>query len=103
MSVTVENGAVVDITILEQNDTPNFFERAKEIINDIINTQSLDVDAVSQATYSSIGIVNAVNNALESSVTSGELEQNKTELPQNHHFGDGNKKGGPGKSGNKLY
>ncbi|MDO5381110.1 MAG: FMN-binding protein [Eubacteriales bacterium] len=34
-----------------------------------IHNQTLNVDAVSGATYSSKGIINAVNNALESAVT----------------------------------
>lgn len=53
VSVTVYNGAVTDIAILEENDTPDFFERAKEIIDRVIDGQSLEVDTVSGATYSS--------------------------------------------------
>lgn len=64
VSVTVENGAVTDIEILKENDTPEFFERAEEITKDIIEEQTLGVDIVSGATYSSVGILNAVNNAL---------------------------------------
>ncbi|MGN0321248.1 MAG: FMN-binding protein [Lachnospira sp.] len=74
VSVTVENGAVTDIRILEENDTPEYFKRAEGITEDIIGSQSLNVDAVSGATYSSVGIINAVNNALEAAVTEGELE-----------------------------
>lgn len=40
-----------------------------------MNKQSLDVDTVSGATYSSAGILHAVTNALKSAVTEGELEQ----------------------------
>lgn len=83
VSVTVEGGAVTDIEILEENDTPEFFERARGIIDDILSAQSLNVDAVSGATYSSVGILNAVNSALESAVIDGELEHNDIELPSN--------------------
>lgn len=72
---------IADIEILEENDTPDFFERAEAIIDDIIDGQSLEVDTVSGATYSSSGILNAVNNALEEAVTDGELEKNDVEIP----------------------
>ena len=74
VSVTVENGKVTDIEITKENDTPNYFKRAKTVIEEIINKQSLNVDAVSGATYSSAGILNAVNNALEAAVIDGQLE-----------------------------
>ncbi|MGN0408631.1 MAG: FMN-binding protein, partial [Bacteroides sp.] len=106
VSVTVKNGTVTNIEILEENDTPDFFERAKRIISDIIDKQSLNVDAVSGATYSSIGILNAVNNALEGAVTDGSLENNNTELPSSDRkHGNFNKKNEPGNlgGGNKRH
>lgn len=92
VSVTVFNGAVTDITILEENDTPEFFKRAKEIIARVIGGQSLEVDTVSGATYSSAGILNAVEQALESAVVDGELQKNDIELPTGFHHGHGEKK-----------
>ena len=72
VSVTVENGAVTAIEILQENDTPAYLERAREIIDDVIDAQSLHVDAVSGATFSSVGILNAVNNALDAAVEEGD-------------------------------
>lgn len=92
VSVTVCDGAVTDIEILEENDTPDFFERAKAIIDDVMDEQSLEVNTVSGATYSSAGILNAVNNALESAVEEGEMEKNDTELPSNSQRGHEGKK-----------
>ena len=74
VSVVVENGAVTDISIVEENDTPQFFEYAKEIINTILNKQSLEVDGITGATYFSKGIQNAVYDALQNAVISGELK-----------------------------
>lgn len=74
VSVTVENGMVTDILVTQENDTPSYFERAKAVIEEVINKQSLNVDAVSGATYSSAGILNAVKNALEDAVIDGQLE-----------------------------
>lgn len=80
VSVTVEQGEVTDITILDENDTPNFFERAVSIINTIINGQTLKVDAVTGATFSSAGIVNAVYDALDNAVVSGTLDVTEFDL-----------------------
>lgn len=70
MEVTVENGTISDVTILSTEDDPSFFERAKDqVISQILNTQSVEVDAVTGATFSSNGIMEAVANALELSFT----------------------------------
>lgn len=89
VEVTVKQRKVANIKILEENDTPDYFERARTILDDIMNKQSLDVDTVSGATYSSAAILNAVTNALESAVTEGELEQNNTPppAPSDHEHG----------------
>lgn len=65
VTVNVESGVITDITIDSYKDDEEFFERAKSgIISAIITSQSTDVDAVSGATFSSNGIINAVKNAL---------------------------------------
>lgn len=73
VSVTVSGGAVTDITVVSENDTPSYFSRAESVIDTIVDEQSLEVDAVSGATYSSAGIVNAVSDALSSAVNDGTL------------------------------
>lgn len=50
----------------------NEMVKSKDIINTILNKQSLEVDAVTGATYSSKGIINAVSDALSKAVVSGE-------------------------------
>ena len=65
VSVTVSGGKITDITITSYQDDYQFFSRAEQsVISDIISTQSTDVDAVSGATFSSRGIIEAVANAL---------------------------------------
>lgn len=65
VSVTVENGAIVDITVESYEDDQEFFVRAESsVISEILSAQSLDVQAVSGATFSSNGIIEAVANAL---------------------------------------
>lgn len=65
VSVTVKDGEIIDITIQSYKDDAAYFRRAKDtIISDIIRTQSLDVQAVSGATFSSNSILDAVADAL---------------------------------------
>lgn len=65
VSVTVQNGAITDITIESYQDDEQFFTRAEStIISEILSAQSLDVQTVSGATFSSNGIIEAVANAL---------------------------------------
>ena len=74
VSVTVLDGRVTEIEVLSESDTPQYFCRAETVIDTILEEQTLAVDAVSGATYSSAGIVNAVNDALSAAVGSGALE-----------------------------
>ena len=65
VSVTVQNGYITDVTIDHSPDTKKYFSRAKsKIIDRVITNQSVDVDTVSGATYSSNGILEAVADAL---------------------------------------
>jgi uncharacterized protein with FMN-binding domain len=65
VSVTVENGNISDVEVLSYEDDEPFFNQAEDtVISEIIETQSADVDAVSGATFSSRGIMEAVENAL---------------------------------------
>lgn len=64
VAVTIMDKKITSIDILSSTDDEAFFNRAKGVIDRIISSQSLDVDAVSGATYSSNGIIKAVKNAL---------------------------------------
>ncbi|UZQ51201.1 FMN-binding protein [Clostridium kluyveri] len=65
VSVIVKNGKITDITTLSYQDDKKFYDRASgTVIGEIIDSQSTNVDAVSGATYSSNGIMEAVENAL---------------------------------------
>ena len=66
VQVTVENQQVTDISIFSYCDTEEyFFKAAPVVIEEMKEEQSLNIDAVSGATYSSNGIIHAVANALE--------------------------------------
>ncbi|HBI55585.1 MAG TPA: hypothetical protein DDY38_01980 [Firmicutes bacterium] len=67
VEVTVAGGKITEITIISQDDTAEVSGPAfVAIIAAIKQEQSLDVDLVSGATYSSEGLVEAVKNALRS-------------------------------------
>jgi uncharacterized protein with FMN-binding domain len=66
VSVTVNGGKITDIKTVSTDDTPRFYQYAESTIpNEIISSQSSSVDTVSGATYSSRGIIEAVQNALD--------------------------------------
>jgi uncharacterized protein with FMN-binding domain len=65
VSVTVSGGKITSIETISHGDTPHYYERTIETITDeIISSQSTSVDTVSGATFSSRGIIEAVENAL---------------------------------------
>ena len=66
VSVTVQDGYITDVTIDQNRETQKYFSRAKsKIIDRVLTNQSVDVDTVSGATYSSNGILEAVADALD--------------------------------------
>ena len=78
VSVQIKDKQIVAIDILSSSDDAAFFNRAKAVIDRIIEGQTLDVDTVSGATYSSNGIISAVKNALTGEKDSGETGQSKS-------------------------
>ena len=64
VSVTVQGGKIVSIAIVSAGDDEPYFSNAKAVIDRVIGSQSMNVDTVSGATYSSTGILVAIKNAL---------------------------------------
>lgn len=64
VSVTIQGGAITDITIDSSRDDEPYFTDALTVLDDMIEANSADVDAVSGATFSSGGIIDAVADAL---------------------------------------
>ncbi|MCC0645020.1 MULTISPECIES: FMN-binding protein [unclassified Clostridioides] len=63
VSVEVNNGVIKDIDILKHDTLLG--QPAEKIVNNIIKQQSLEVDAITSATYSSDTIRKAIENALQ--------------------------------------
>lgn len=64
VKLSIKDGKISDIQIVESGDDPEYFDKAKSLIDDIVLNQSADVDTVGGATFSSNGIINAVKDAL---------------------------------------
>lgn len=72
VQVTISGGKIADISILSSVDDEPYFSNAKTLISKIISSQSTNVDTVSGATYSSVGIITAVRNALAKAAVSSD-------------------------------
>lgn len=92
VKVTVKNKQITAVDILEASgETASFFERAKGVIDKVLKAQTWEVDVVSGATYSSRGILGAIQNALtgasvvneaaETPSPAGSLESEDFETP----------------------
>ena len=65
VQVTVENGQIIDISILSApGETDPYYSLARSLLDTVKQRQTWEVDTVSGATYSSRGILGAIRNAL---------------------------------------
>ena len=68
VQVTIKDGAISEIEITDTTDDKAYLSMATDVIDSIIEEQKTEgVDTVSGATYSSQGILEAVENALTES------------------------------------
>lgn len=66
VEVTVLDGKIAKVVVLEASEeTAEYYEMAKVLTGTIVSKQSTNVDAVSGATWSSNGIIEAVRDALK--------------------------------------
>lgn len=65
VEVTVSGGRISDIKIIEQTEDLKYFNRALAVLGAVTREQSTKVNAVSGATFSSKGILDAIDKALE--------------------------------------
>ena len=83
VQVTVAGDAITDITIVSYDgETGSYFARGRKVVSRILESGTpVGVDAVSGATYSSTGILNAVKQALAKAANTDAVEQPAAELP----------------------
>ena len=88
VQVTVSGGKIASIDILSASgETGSYFASAKGVISRMISGQTPNVDAVSGATYSSNGIIQAVQNALAKAgnTTAKPVKTNKKNNKKNNN------------------
>jgi uncharacterized protein with FMN-binding domain len=69
VEITIKNKKITQIEVLDASGEDSaYFEQAKELLSDILLEQSGQADTVSGATFSSQGLIDAVNEALEKAV-----------------------------------
>lgn len=74
--VTISGGKITAIDILDASgETASYFASAQGVISRMIAGNTPNVDAVSGATYSSNGIIQAVQNALSQAAADGSSQQ----------------------------
>lgn len=79
--VTIANGKIADVEVLSNSDTPSYFNRALAVIGRIKGRETGSVDTVSGATYSSRGIIDAVNNALSKAIVKNPEKSESGQIP----------------------
>jgi uncharacterized protein with FMN-binding domain len=65
VKVTIKKGKINTIEVVKSQDGASYLERASALLTRIIKKQSTNVDAVSGATYSSNGLIEATEAALK--------------------------------------
>lgn len=73
ISITIEDNVITSIEVVDHNEVNSrFWSTPVNYIPDwIVEAQSTEVDTITGATYTSIGIINAVNDALRQALVSG--------------------------------
>lgn len=80
VEVIIKKGKITGAALIknEGDDLP-YLNRAKAVLSAIVRTQSTKVDTVSGATYSSVGLISAVENALKKAVVKKSGKSKDTE------------------------
>ncbi len=67
LEAKVEAGNLTDLSLLEHRNGQG--KEAEKILKDVLSSQSLHVDTISGATYSSVVMLKAIESALQEQVT----------------------------------
>lgn len=99
VAIVIQDKTLKAVVIVEENDDETFFKRARAVAENMVKKQTVDVDVVSGATYSSKGIIGAVKEALKEAekATKGENNNNNNSGSNNNN---GNNNNGNTNNGN---
>ena len=84
VAVVIQEHTIKAILVTETSDDEAFFNRAMDVVKNVLKNQNTDVDTVSGATYSSKGLLGAIKNALKQAekVTNGESIEEKADTTE---------------------
>lgn len=71
VSISVENDRITALSVLSHADDEAYWDRAQSVIDAMLDSGNTQVDAVSGATYSSKGIIEAADKALQKALKNG--------------------------------
>ena len=85
VKVVISNGKLSSISIVSAADeTKEYLNKAKAVINAMIQKGSPNVDSISGATFSSTGIINAVKRAMSQAAASGSSKSSNSNSTSNN-------------------
>lgn len=76
VKLTIKNKKIVSLVVVSHKEDAPYFAKAKKILNMVLKKQSAKVDAVSGATLSSNGLIEAIENALDAAKKATEAKNN---------------------------
>lgn len=83
VSVTIQDGKIADLRVTSApGETEPYFSRAKAVVSRVLSAGTPNVDAVSGATFSSAGILNAAKQALNKAAANPTPEPTPTPSPK---------------------
>lgn len=69
VQVTITKGWISGLAIVKTDDDKEYLEKVEsKLLNAVLETQSTDIDAITGATFTSYGILDGIDNALEKGV-----------------------------------
>ena len=85
VAIVIQENTLKAVLVIGEEDDDTFFNRAMDVVTQMMKKQSTEVDTVSGATYSSKGLIQAVKNALEEArrVTNGETDDDNNVVELN--------------------
>lgn len=85
VAIVVQENTLKAVLVIGEEDDDTFFNRAMDVVTQMMKKQSTEVDTVSGATYSSKGLIQAVKNAMEEArrVTNGETDDDNNVVQLN--------------------
>ena len=90
VAVTVKDGKIETLEIVSQDDDAKYFSKAKALLPEVVDKQTTKVDTVTGATFSSMGILDAVDDALAQSAKAADEKASADSAAQGGAAGGSN-------------